>query len=407
MESRAVLRHIVVSTLAVATIVSSSIASAQSPAARVRTLDEQALAAYHELDLARADELLGAALEIALSEGVTGADLARVHLTRGVIAVAGHGDRARGVDAFMAALQADPAAQVDVSLSTPEVQSAFATAQQRTAGGGRAGTTSAVRDSAITGTPAPSVPSGTTVTPATRTPASTTPSDAAAPQCQADGDCATGESCHAGQCVSRVQRPRFFLQLGGVFGVHHAGRGMLADDSPPSGGDPARYASYVMPGNNGCEAEPGEYCVRVTNAGVVPVFGVRATIGYWLSSRIAIAGMVRLGLAGGNSALSFGMIGPRLYVLLTRPSTSRFSLSALFGGALGQTQVRPKQSSTMPGVTVERPWAQTGLASIQVGAVAEVRLVDHVALFASVEGVAFFPNANFGIDVTAGPQFMF
>lgn len=119
-----------------ATFVDVPVVSAQSASARsrVRQLNDQGMAAYADMDFDRAEALLEQALGVALRERVGGTDRARVHLSLGVVAITGFSNTQKGVDEFAAALEDDPSIELDPMTSSPEVQSAFASARARVAG---------------------------------------------------------------------------------------------------------------------------------------------------------------------------------------------------------------------------------------------------------------------------------
>lgn len=142
---------------------------AQSAAARVRQLTTDAMNAFHELDLDRADALLLQARTAMERETVEASIAARVHLSMGVIAVSGHGDAQRAQQSFMRALELDPTVEPDPMTSTPEVASNFQIAKARRA--------SIVRSTSRTAPDAGTPPS-------TTTPAATTPSTPTVPRTQ-------------------------------------------------------------------------------------------------------------------------------------------------------------------------------------------------------------------------------
>jgi len=365
--------------------------SEPSARARVQAMNDEAMEAYAGLDLARAEAILNEALGLATRDNVTGPELARLFVSLGVIAVAGHSNRARGIDDFVRALEADSSVRLDPMTSTPEVQSAFETARTRFAARGTA----------------PATTGGSTTGGSTSQVAGESGSGEGDPNaCTSDASCGEGRRCSDGVCVARTSRPRLFLQLGFTGGVFFARPGMPADDRAPSGGNPDTYAGYVMGGTAGCDEPPAEYCVRVDGSTPVFVLGLRATLGYWLSPRWAIALGVRAGPGGGSDPTSYLMIGSRAQVLLTNPDNSNFDLSLFLGVGFGQTQLRPSQESSN-GMSVVRPWIQTGLLSVNIGAVASYRFLDHLGLFGQVGATVFFPNVTYGVEATVGPELAF
>lgn len=106
--------------------------SAQSSAS-VQQLNQQAMAAYVDLEFDRARSLLDRALVVAARDGVRGTELARTHVNRGVLAIAANGDTEDGLSHFIDALEADPNITPDPAMTTPEIAQVFRTAQERVA----------------------------------------------------------------------------------------------------------------------------------------------------------------------------------------------------------------------------------------------------------------------------------
>lgn len=202
---------------------------------------------------------------------------------------------------------------------------------------------------------------------------------------------------------SGILRPRFFLQVGGVVGAYRAAPGMQTDSLPnlalgSPGAASGPNAAYIPAGTGSCDTDPGTYCVRVSQSGMLPVVGGRLMIGYWLSNRVAIAAGARVGPGGGSSTLSFGMVQFQVRTLLTNPTDTRFGVALLVGMSTGQVQVRPQQV----GAGVQRPWAQVGLGSAQLGVVVSYRFLNHLGFFTSLDGSVFFRRVNVGADFTLG-----
>lgn len=201
----------------------------------------------------------------------------------------------------------------------------------------------------------------------------------------------------------RESRPRLFLQLGGVVGAYRTASGMHTDSAENVSSPPSVNAGYIPGGAPGCDADAGAFCVRVTQNGVLPVFGGRLTLGYWVSPRWAIAVGVRGGPGSGKSALSYTLLQFRAQVLVSNPDDTRFHAAITLGTSLGQTQVQPQQE----GVAVTRPWAQVGLGSVQLGTILGYRFADHIGVFAQLDGNVFYRLFNVGADLTLGLEFDF
>lgn len=119
---------------ALLSVVCVSAAHAQSVRDQVRALNQQAVEAYHGLELDRAVQLLEQALTLAEQHNLGGQELARTHAHLGIVVIAGLSDTSRGLTHFQRALQADPNVQLDPQLSTPEISRVFREARSRLAG---------------------------------------------------------------------------------------------------------------------------------------------------------------------------------------------------------------------------------------------------------------------------------
>ena len=99
------------------------------PQQQVIDLNRQAMEAYNNLEIDQARQLLEQAEQLATSNHVTGAPLARTYLNLGVIQIAGLSENAEGLRYFTLALRADPSVQLDPLTSTPEIQLVYARAR--------------------------------------------------------------------------------------------------------------------------------------------------------------------------------------------------------------------------------------------------------------------------------------
>jgi hypothetical protein len=106
-------------------------ARAQSVDARVRELNRDAMDAYHNLDIERAEELLVEARELGERQGASAQPLALTYLNLGVIAIGVHADNGRGLELFEDALRKHPTIRLDPMTSTPQIESVFTLALKR------------------------------------------------------------------------------------------------------------------------------------------------------------------------------------------------------------------------------------------------------------------------------------
>lgn len=103
-----------------------------APEEEVKALYEKGVAAYEDIDFDAARTNFEKALVIvARNPGKISSPLvAKVHIRAGVLYIAVDKDRAKGLKAFIAALKADPGAEVDPTLSNPEIDTVFQDAKE-------------------------------------------------------------------------------------------------------------------------------------------------------------------------------------------------------------------------------------------------------------------------------------
>jgi hypothetical protein len=123
------------SLLVAALVVSAATASAQSAQQVVEDLNRGAMEAYNAMDINKAGSMLEEALRVS-AQGVTPQVLALTNLNLGVVYIGGLSDIDNGTKYFIDALCADPSVQLDPLTSTPDIQAAFSSAQQRAQAGG-------------------------------------------------------------------------------------------------------------------------------------------------------------------------------------------------------------------------------------------------------------------------------
>jgi len=113
-------------------------ASAQNPQATVMQLNQQAMAAYGNLQFAQAMQILKQAEATCQQYNVQGPAKARTYLNMGVVEVGGNQNNAAGLDYFKKALCIDQTVMLDPLSSTPEIETLFNLARSQVASPGRA-----------------------------------------------------------------------------------------------------------------------------------------------------------------------------------------------------------------------------------------------------------------------------
>ncbi|MFO0696800.1 MAG: OmpA family protein [Polyangiales bacterium] len=251
-----------------------------------------------------------------------------------------------------------------------------------------------------------------------RTPAATAVAGALGATCRSDSECQSDLQCRDNLCGAREaprETRRFFVQLGGTLAMASAHGGMVAADDPnlPPGTDPQtdadpRNDSYYLSGLNGCDAPSGEYCVRVTTPGTAFAWGAELNAGIWVSERIGVAVHTRFAPQAGTGTLSHFLFGVRGHYRLIVPDPEGLELSLFLGFSGGQIQVRPKQEPTPPATSVDRPYAQTGLAGAELGASLAYHFSPTLGIFANPSAYVLFPdNASLGLQVAVGLELDF
>jgi len=231
-------------------------------------------------------------------------------------------------------------------------------------------------------------------------------------KCQAAGDCAANLMCVEGTCSKesldeKVEKaPRFFFQLGPAVGLAYVTSGMIADQIPPE--DNTKKQAWVQDNESGeddCsddDANKTTYCVKIEKPGFVPTLALKATFGYYVSPRIALAGFVRFQPDAGFGQLSHYLFGLRLQYLLNTPSARGWWGAVHVGGTIGQIQPHPAQPANLG-----RPYVTSGLQGVVGGGTVGMRLFRNLGFYLSPEINFLFPTTMLNIDTTAGIEISF
>jgi hypothetical protein len=361
-------------------------ALAQQAERRVLELNQQAMEAYIHLDIEGAKALLIEALTIAEREGVEARSLAHTYVNLGVVTLGGDQDRRSALDFFKAGLQVDPRVAPDPDSSTPEVEETFDLARRLY--------------EVETGTKLPDRRSVSTKELMAGLDDDELPPGMAESR---DGEKATDPTEVK---YDFGERKRTFVHFGFSMGIATVGAGQTADPQPPpecfdqSGALVPGCQSFVLPGEGACSGP--DACVRVMQSGVLPVMGLRLAVGHYILPRLALAGTMRLGFAGGEGVMNQWMVGARAQYLFTSLEATGFNAAAFFGGSVGQIQTRPRQ-----GEDVWDIFASPGLGSVQLGAVLGYRILRNFGFQLTPELHVFVPSGNVVLDLTVGIEAAF
>jgi hypothetical protein len=194
--------------------------------------------------------------------------------------------------------------------------------------------------------------------------------------------------------------PRFFSHIGLTVGVGYADQDMLADGGPPSG--ITNTMAWVEAGQPGCNrTEAGAYCVQVATPGFVPTVALRATVGYYLTERFALAATLRYQFNAGESSMANMLIGVRGQFLFTEPVAEGLHLAGFIGTSYGQIQLQVEQPQP------PAPYILSGLNGVQLGTVLGYRFSRNLGVVVTPELHILFPTFMIGIDFTAGLEVAF
>lgn len=226
--------------------------------------------------------------------------------------------------------------------------------------------------------------------------------------CVDSSECRSGLTCTDNFCIASEheedddepadngEMPRFFADIGFTFGIGFASGGRRADGN---GTDD----SYVEPGEGDCPEQVGDVynqCVRVEQAGTLPTYAARLTLGYWIIPRFALAATVRFQFDAGEGSLSSLLIGLRAMYQLTEPTGAGFHADVFVGTSIGQIQLRPPQNGTAAN-PIEEPYIVSGLNGVQLGANVGYRFTRNIGVTLTPELHVLFPQFLFNIDLTA------
>jgi hypothetical protein len=324
--------------------VSASAGRAQSPEEMIEELNREAMEAYNQLELSRADSMLQEALRVADLGGVSAALLARTRINLGVIHVGALGDAQGGFGFFVAALCGDPSVQLDPLTSTPDMQRVFQAARERALAG------SCPAQQPVSVPARPPQPPGPVERP--EVPPPIEPHWLPAPRKEA----------------ARLRR--FFFQVGFNSGFALVQDGMPADRGPLC-------------------------CVRVEPPGFVPTVGARFALGYFLGERFSLALPVRVQFsAGEGGALKNLQLGLRGEWQWLRPKPTGLMLSNFVGFTVGELRARPP-------VDWDGPFVVSGPAGAHLGLyLLRYRFHPNLGLYSAAELDFQFPKFLFNVDWT-------
>ncbi len=241
--------------------------------------------------------------------------------------------------------------------------------------------------------------------------------------CEETSECQSGLVCRDDRCVfkddeddtgdssaSESDAPRFFGQFGMTLGLGWVDSGMRADRSAPSASDyPESWGGaligWVPEGESKCadnNNNNADDCVEVNTPGIVPTVALRATVGYYIWTRFALAASFRFQLDRGEGQMSGMQVGLRGQYLFTTPSETGINVAGLLGFTYGQISPKPPQQDEAP--AKGWPFVLAGLNGVNIGAVIGYRFTRNFGLHVTPEFHLLFPNVLLNLDLTAGVE---
>jgi hypothetical protein len=141
---------------------------------------------------------------------------------------------------------------------------------------------------------------------------------------------------------------------------------------------------------------PSRYCVRVKAPGFVPGLALRMGLGYFVSTRISLALLMRFQFSAGEGSFSHMLLGARGEYLFTKPKAKGLFVSAFLGGTFGQIQARPPAT----GNSGQAPFVKSGLQGGHLGMNFRYRLHKNFGFYMSPELDLQFPTFLWNVDFT-------
>jgi hypothetical protein len=267
--------------------------------------------------------------------------------------------------------------------------------------------------------------------------------------CHSDSDCGEGLMCSDNFCAlgsrshddddddDKGEGPRFYTDVNiGVSGVLVTNKS-ATDASPPPALINGVAAMQPLPGLDAATsaqqrvADQGWAChvagaangglafssckTNVASSGFVAVPVLNVAVGYYLSSRFALAGLLRYQFDHGKGSIGLAG-GLRADILLTKPVEKGFHTSLTAGILLGRIQAKaPKaqgfqstQATQDGGTTkISGPYASSGPFGLQFGLRMGYRFTRNVGLVVTPAANLMLGNFLFALDLTGGLTFAF
>jgi hypothetical protein len=259
--------------------------------------------------------------------------------------------------------------------------------------------------------------------------------------CNADSECGEGLVCFDNFCAMGERKdddddddedsgdqPRFYFDLGAGLGLALVSNSTSTDVNPPLAvATDAANASQGMSGPEklaaadeaaaaqgwNCDvAEVGTGQLSFSNckttvaaAGFVAVPILNATVGYFVTPRLALEGAVRYQLKHGEGSWGGLGIGLRTEIQLTEPAADGFHAGLLGGVLLGKVQAQAPAAAASK--VKEGPYASSGLFGVQLGMRLGYQFTRSVGLVVTPIANIMFGNFLFALDLNAGLRFAF
>ncbi len=179
-------------------------------------------------------------------------------------------------------------------------------------------------------------------------------------------------------------------------------------------------SSGTLNSGSGCSAGAGNYCARLESPGWSSTLSLNLGGGYWVTDRLAVSGHARMSILSGSGVLARFLLSARAALLLTDPESDGFYSMVNLGLGLGRIQLKVDQgrvgiSSDLAraigtndsSIAVRDSWANTGIASAQLGLPTGYMVTDSVGILATPTIYLMTPDQSIIMELAIGADIRF
>lgn len=162
-------------------------------------------------------------------------------------------------------------------------------------------------------------------------------------------------------------------------------------------------ADGIVTGPGAGQLYPSSYCARVKGGGFAPHTALRFGVGYFLTTQMSLAAIVRYQLTAGVGSLSHLLLGARGEYLLDRLREHGLVTSIFAGITLGQIQAQPSYENGSD----NSPWIRSGPLGVHAGMRLRWRIARNLGFVFSPEADIQVPAFLVNIDLPVGLEAAF